>query len=135
MLGVTWLTVLRDLRGTLNNTPIMPRDASLPDWKFFPNRNSVRTKKTFGRRKVFWGKLWTYLERYTHKNRFLFPFKLNEMCSGWQFSIRFYAKWNSIWLAFKKKNITTITFHWSYQRAEIRSVERCFACALEGRNE
>ena len=46
---------------------------------------------------------------YTEKTTFPFPFKLNGIWSWWQFSFRFWTKWNSIW--FKIKTVTTTIFH------------------------
>ena len=39
-----------------------------------------------------------------------FPLKLNGIWSWWQFSFRFWNKWDSIWLRIVKKQVTTIIF-------------------------
>ena len=47
---------------------------------------------------------------YTHKNRFLFPFKLHWIWSWWQFYFLFWAKCNYVWFKIERKTVTTITF-------------------------
>ena len=40
---------------------------------------------------------------YTEKTKFPFPFTLNGIWSWWQFSFRFWTKWNSIWCRIEGK--------------------------------
>ena len=48
---------------------------------------------------------------HTEKTIFPFPFTSNGMWSWWQFSFRFWTKWNSIWFRIVKKTVATIIFH------------------------
>ena len=43
--------------------------------------------------------------------RILFPFKLNGIWSWWQFSFRYWTKWNSIWFKIKTKTVSKIVSH------------------------
>ena len=51
----------------------------------------------------------------TEKTRIQFPFKLNGTWSWWQFSFRYWTKWNSIWFKIERKNVTTIISHWIWE--------------------
>ena len=48
---------------------------------------------------------------YTEKTMFQIPFILNGIWSWWQFSFRFWTKWDSIWFKIEKKTVTTIISH------------------------
>ena len=53
------------------------------------------------------------------KTIFPFPFKLNGIWSWWQFSFRFWTKWNSIWFKIeRKKTIPTIISHSMWKEIE-----------------
>ena len=56
---------------------------------------------------------------YTEKTIFPFPFPLNGIWSWWQFSFRFWTKWNSIWLKIEWKTVTTIISHSMWKEMEI----------------
>ena len=49
---------------------------------------------------------------------FLFPFKLNGIWSWWQYSFRFWTKWNSIWFKIEWKTVTTIISHSMWKEME-----------------
>ena len=55
---------------------------------------------------------------YTVKTMFPFPFKLNGIWSWWQFSFRFWTKWNSIWFKIERKPVTTIISHSIWKEKE-----------------
>ena len=59
------------------------------------------------------------VKEYTEKTIFLFPFKLNGIWSWWQFSFRFWTKWNSIWVKIERKTVTTIISHSMWKEIEI----------------
>ena len=56
---------------------------------------------------------------YTEKTRCSFPFTLNGIRSWWQFSFRFWTKWNSIWIKIEKKTVTTIISHSMWKEMKI----------------
>ena len=58
-------------------------------------------------------------ECHTDKIIFPFPFTLNGIWSWWQFSFRFWTKWNSIWLRIERKTVTTIISHSMWKEMEI----------------
>ena len=55
---------------------------------------------------------------HTEKTMFPFPFTLNGIWSWWQFSFRFWTKWNSIWLRIEKKAVTTTISHSIWKEIE-----------------
>ena len=71
--------------------------------------------------------LYVYIHHiYTHRKpsgdvswtlrKLVYPFKLNGIWSGWQFSFWFLTKWNSIWL--KNRILDQIKFHLIQNRKE-----------------
>ena len=53
-----------------------------------------------------WRHIWGRL--YTEKTRFPFAFKFNGIWSWWQYSLRFWTKWKSIWFKIERNTVTTI---------------------------
>ena len=59
-----------------------------------------------------WKLIYTARTRlYTEKTILPIPFTLNGIWSWWQFSSRFWTKWNSIWFKIEKKTVPTIISH------------------------
>ena len=56
---------------------------------------------------------------FTKKIMFLSAFTLNGIWSWWQFSFRFWTKWNSIWFKIKRKTVPTIISHSMWKEMEI----------------
>jgi len=55
----------------------------------------------------------------TEKTSIPFPFILNGIRLWWQFSFRFWTKWNSIWFKIERKPVTTIVSHWICKKKDI----------------
>ena len=92
-------------RGALNSAPLMPRDASLSD-------------SCTSDRCCFWE--YTDSRECTETTIFPFRFTLNGIWSWWQFSIRFWTKWNSICFKTERKTATMIIYHSMWNEMEIQ---------------
>ena len=73
----------------------------------FPEQNEHLVSKQTGKTYIVCPRGWLLLA-YTEKTIFPFPFTLNGIWSGWQFSFRFKTKWNSIWFKIERQTVTTI---------------------------
>ena len=56
---------------------------------------------------------------YTEKTILPLPFTLNGIGSWWQFSFRFWIKWNSIWFKIERKTVTMILTHSMWKVLEV----------------
>ena len=57
---------------------------------------------------------------YTEKTSIPFPFKLNGILSCWQFSFRFWTKYNSIWFNIERKTVCAVISHLIRKEMEIQ---------------
>ena len=54
----------------------------------------------------------------TEKTSIPFPFTLNGIWSWWQYSFRFWTKWNSIWFKIERNAVITIISHSMWKEME-----------------